>query len=156
MNTYTNDEVNERLRNLLDRTASMLETVQEALEELIRPKPAAVGRPRKDALSTSDAIKLLKTLTESHREVYKITHGRAAMEEIILKIRELQRHLARVESHNAERERRARSKPLMEVVGQLAAEETIIDDSDAPEREATAIVGASDADLARIIEGEIE
>jgi hypothetical protein len=156
MITYTNDEVNARLKSLLDRTAAMLEAVQEALEELIKPKPATVGRPRKDAISTSDAIKLIKTLTESHREVYKITHGRAAQEEIIMKIRELQRHLARVESHNAERERRARSRPLMDVVGQLAAESEIIDDSDAPERDATVVTGQSDADLARIIEGEVD
>jgi len=90
----------------------------------------------KDLIKTGDveiSVQLFasinKMTSETLERIYKIRHGKAAQEEIMMKIGELQRHLSRVEVYNAERERRARSKPLLEIAGKLMEEAEIIPDA---------------------------
>jgi 5-methylthioribose kinase len=63
-----------------------------------------------------------RTISDTLDRIYKIRYGKAAQEEIQRQIGDLQRNLLKVESVNAERERRSNRKPLVEIVGQLAAE----------------------------------
>lgn len=149
---YVDSILQDQVTQVLNDILGMVKDTQEMLRAIKEPKKKTPGRPPKDAISPADFVRMNKAISETMNNVYKMLHGRAAQEEIVLKIRELQRHLARVESHNAERERRARSKPLIDVVGSLIAEEEILDDGDLPEIDAKATSGTSDADLRRAVE----
>lgn len=106
---------------MLDELQANVKDMQGMLKELIKTGDVEI--------SVQLFASVNKMTSETMERIYKIRHGKAAQEEIMMKIGELQRHLARVEVYNAERERRARSKPLLEIAGKLMEEAEIIPDA---------------------------
>ena len=106
--------------HLLDSLRGHVSTIQTMLT-------LACSNPE---VSLSTVAKVSKITADILDRIYKIQHGKAAQEEMMLMIGELQRHLMQVENKNAEKERRARSKPLLEIIGELPREEDIRPDDD--------------------------
>ena len=107
--------------------------VAEEMTQLLNMLQKSVGNMQKildfavanNDINLSSFAKISKTMSDILDRVYKIRYGKAAQEEMLMQIGELQRHITKIEAHNAEKERRARSKPLIEIVGQLATEDDL-------------------------------
>jgi len=120
------------------KPSKTLQTKQTELDKLVDTLQASVEQMQKilslavtnNDIGLSAFARVSKMIADILDRVYKIKFGKAAQEEMMLKIGELQRHIMRVEEHNAERERRSRSKPLIDVIGELINEEAIIPDAD--------------------------
>ena len=76
-------------------------------------------------INLSSFAKISKIMSDILDRIYKIRYGKAAQEEMLMMIGDLQRHITKIEEHNAEKERRARSKPLIDIVGQMAEEDDL-------------------------------
>lgn len=105
---------------LLDSLRGHVSTIQTMLT-------VACSNPE---VSLSTIAKVSKITADILDRVYKIQHGKAAQEEMMVMIGELQRHLLQVENKNAEKERRSRSKPLLQIIGELPTEDEIKPDED--------------------------
>jgi hypothetical protein len=112
----------DQFNSILDDLQKSVREMQDMLKDLVKSGNVEI--------SVQLYASINKMTSETLDRIYKIRYGKAAQEEIMLKIGELQRHLAKVETYNAERERRARSKPLMEIAGKLLDESEIIPDAE--------------------------
>jgi len=105
-----------------DQLNNMLCTLESAIILLQNNINKEVKKGTLDVIATSRVFKLI---SDSLGQIYKIKFGKAALEKTMQMIGELQMEMAKVEQVNAERERRARSKPLLQVVGELVPEDEI-------------------------------
>jgi uncharacterized protein YlxW (UPF0749 family) len=128
---------------------------QRALEKMLSSLEKSVGalqtqleKQMKDASGArmGDHSKVLKAISDVLGRIYQIRYGKAAQEELLGMIADLQRHFRKAEEHSAERERRARQKPFVEIVrGMLKSEAEITADTEQLEEDTTA--RARDAQL---------
>ena len=80
---------------------------------------------QKGDIGVETSAKTLKAISDVLDRIYKIRHGKAANEEILRKISEIQLHVMKAEQKNAERERRIRENPRLFVSGKLIDEKEI-------------------------------
>lgn len=115
-----------------DEFASILDDLQTSVKTMQKILATAVTN---DEIGLSAFARVSKMIADTLDRIYKIKYGKAAQEETMMMIGELQRHIVKVEEHNAERERRSRSAPLIQVVAQMASEDDLAPDpgSDLPE-----------------------
>ena len=97
--------------------------LQTMIEDSVKSKKISIG----------ELSKATKMIGETLNQIYRIEYGKKQKEEMLQKIGELQRHFSRAQQVSAERERRARSKPLIETTGRLLSESEIINENDAQE-----------------------
>jgi hypothetical protein len=100
---------------LIDRLEKTVDAAQSALDK------AALN----DEIGLVAFAKVAKIISDTLQRIYQIRFGKAAQEEIMQMIFDLQRHFAMAENVAAERERRVRQKPLIEIVGELHKESEI-------------------------------
>lgn len=113
-----------------DQLDIMLNTLENAITLLQDNINKEVKKSNLDVVA---ATKVFKLIADSLGQIYKIKCGKAAQERIIQQIGELQLEMSKVEQINAERERRARSKPFIDIIGDLVEEEEIIADDPQPQ-----------------------
>lgn len=100
---------------LIDRLEKTVDAAQVALDK------AALN----DEIGLVAFAKVAKIISDTLQRIYQIRFGKAAQEETLQMIADLQKHFAMAEAVSAERERRTRQKPLVEVVGDLYRESEI-------------------------------
>lgn len=101
----------------------LLNTLQGLVSVL---QSTVISELKNGSMSAEGAGKLLKNLSDVLDRIYKIRHGKAARDEIMRKIADIQLHVMKAEQRNAERERRMRENPRLNVTGRLIDEKEII------------------------------
>ena len=113
---------------LLNRLEASVNTAQTILEKAAE----------NDEIGLTAFAKIAKIISDTLQRIYQIRYGKAAQEETLQMIADLQRLFATSEQMTAERERRVRQKPLIEIVGELYTEEQIGSGVEADEEDTTA------------------
>jgi len=136
-----------------DELADILDTLQSSVKIMQNILATAVTN---NDIGLTAFARVSKMIADILDRIYKIKFGKAAQEETMMMIGELQRHIVKIEAHNAEKERRSRSKPLITVVGELAKEEELQPDTDDLPEESSTAMGSTQADEERQLRRSVE
>lgn len=144
------------------RAAAAVKSRHRALEKMLTSLEKSVShlQDRLDKApdtDTGNAAKVLKAISDVLSKIYQIRYGKAAQEELLGMISDLQRHFKKAEEHSAERERRARSKPFVEIVqGMLRTEEEITANTEQLEEDTTARARDAQLEYESQLSGELD
>ena len=120
-------EVAEVTANHLDDMIKVLKISIDALQAMI------ADSVKTKQISIAELSRATKMIGETLNQIYRIEYGKKQKEEMLNMIGELQRHFSRAQQVSAERERRARSKPLVRQVSRVLTEEEIDTENDETE-----------------------
>jgi len=144
------------------RAAAAVKSRQRALEKMLSSLEKSVIQLQ-NRLDTAqvpdlaDTAKVVKAISEVLSRIYQIRYGKAAQEELLGMISDLQRHFKKAEEHSAERERRARQKPFVEIVqGMLHDEAEITADTEQLEEDTTARARDAQLEYESQLTGELD
>ena len=144
------------------RAAAAVKSRQRALEKMLASLEKSVIQlqSRLDQDKGEDlagTAKVVKAISEVLSRIYQIRYGKAAQEELLGMIADLQRHFRKAEEHSAERERRARQKPFVEIVqGMLRSEAEITADTEQLEEDTTARARDAQLEFESQLTGELD
>jgi len=144
------------------RAAAAVKSRQRALEKMLSSLEKSVIQlqnrlDKAQVTDLADTAKVVKAISEVLSRIYQIRYGKAAQEELLGMISDLQRHFKKAEEHSAERERRARQKPFVEIVqGMLHDEAEITADTEQLEEDTTARARDAQLEYESQLTGELD